>query len=346
MHKKGFTLIEILAVIVVLGTIMLIVMPRIIGILDDSKKSAFQVEVNSLIDVIQNRMIDNPSLTVSTFTLDYIKNNLGVKTDNYKSVFVSKVNDKVYVEIVGANDWKNYKVYGTINSLNITNDTSTIVYDGLITYFDATNTASYSGTGTAWYDLSGKGLNGTLNNGVIFNGTGIKSMTFDGTNDYVALPATNSIISNNNAFTISAWFNASAIGTYDYSNRIIALMRNSGASTAISLTLGLNNKARLLYADGAATHKYIDSTISLDTWYHMVVTFSGTKYILYLNGDNKAEVTDTFQGFSTGVARIGGMTNDADYFNGKISSVSIYNRALSSTEVLSNYENTKTYYGL
>lgn len=122
MHKKGFTLIEILAVIVVLGTIMLIVMPRIIGIFDDSKKSAFQVEVNSVIDVIQNKMIDNPSLTIASFTLDYIKNNLNVDTNNFESISVTLNNNKVYVVIVGKNDWKNLTAYGTYNNILVSTD--------------------------------------------------------------------------------------------------------------------------------------------------------------------------------------------------------------------------------
>ena len=37
-----------------------------------------------------------------------------------------------------------------------------IVTDGLVVHYDAANTKSYPGSGTAWKDLSGKGNNGTI----------------------------------------------------------------------------------------------------------------------------------------------------------------------------------------
>ena len=40
MNKKGFTLIELLAVIVILAIIALIAVPIVLGIIEDSRKSA------------------------------------------------------------------------------------------------------------------------------------------------------------------------------------------------------------------------------------------------------------------------------------------------------------------
>lgn len=56
-----------------------------------------------------------------------------------------------------------------------------IVKDGLIAYLDAGLTASYSGSGTAWHDLSGQGAHATLNGTVPFVNNGTASyFTFDG----------------------------------------------------------------------------------------------------------------------------------------------------------------------
>lgn len=131
MLKKGFTLIEILAVIVVLGTIMLIVIPRIIGIYDEAKIKAFEVDVNSLIDVIQNKMIDNPSLTPSSFNLAYLQSNMGVKTDNYQSVSTYNYNEKIYLIVVGQNDYKNLTAYGTYDDVSValTSSATPIYFD-------------------------------------------------------------------------------------------------------------------------------------------------------------------------------------------------------------------------
>ena len=54
MLKKGFTLVELLAVIVILAVIALITTPIIIDSLNTSKKEAFKDSVNSLIKVTQN----------------------------------------------------------------------------------------------------------------------------------------------------------------------------------------------------------------------------------------------------------------------------------------------------
>ena len=62
---------------------------------------------------------------------------------------------------------------------------STIITTGLVLNLDAGNTASYSGTGTTWTDLSGNGNNGTLTNGTSYSSTNGGVMVFDGVNDYV-----------------------------------------------------------------------------------------------------------------------------------------------------------------
>jgi hypothetical protein len=60
-----------------------------------------------------------------------------------------------------------------------------IVTNGLILALDAANPLSYPGTGTTIYDLSGKGANGTLINGVGFNQTNGGVLIFDGVDDGV-----------------------------------------------------------------------------------------------------------------------------------------------------------------
>ena len=57
---------------------------------------------------------------------------------------------------------------------------SGIVTDGLKLYLDASNPASYPGSGTTWYDLSGNGNNGTMVNGVV---PVSNAMKFDGVDD-------------------------------------------------------------------------------------------------------------------------------------------------------------------
>ena len=75
-----------------------------------------------------------------------------------------------------------------IKGKSVTFGYNNVVQDGLVLNLDAGVPASYSGSGTTWYDLSFNGNNGTLENGVGFDGGNGGSLVFDGVDDYIALP--------------------------------------------------------------------------------------------------------------------------------------------------------------
>jgi hypothetical protein len=77
-----------------------------------------------------------------------------------------------------------------------------VVTDGLVLNLDAGLPASYPGSGTTWFDLSGSGNDGTLTNGPTYSSSNGGSLVFDGSNDYVNLnfPFTQS--SSANSYTI------------------------------------------------------------------------------------------------------------------------------------------------
>jgi len=77
----------------------------------------------------------------------------------------------------------------------------------------------------------------------------------------------------------------------------------------------------------------------LDTWYHLVLTYDGSSLILYVNGnetDNNS-VTGTPKNNGRGIW-IGSDNNNQKFFNGNIDEVTIYERALSPSEVRLRYE--------
>lgn len=47
MNKKGFTLVELLAVIIILGTILVIAVPRFTGVADTSRKKTLEISAKS-----------------------------------------------------------------------------------------------------------------------------------------------------------------------------------------------------------------------------------------------------------------------------------------------------------
>jgi hypothetical protein len=94
--------------------------------------------------------------------------------------------------------------------------------------------------------------------------------------------------------------------------------------------------------------------LSLNTWTNITVTaVSGTQWKMYKNGislGNPSIYSGTWQVSGTSIANfdVGRIRNDVASFafSGNISSVKIYNRELTATEVLQNYNATKSRFGL
>lgn len=68
--KKGFTLVEILAVIVILAIIAIITMPAINKIIDDSRRDTFRVSLESLLKVAKNDYQGNARVNEVVYTLE------------------------------------------------------------------------------------------------------------------------------------------------------------------------------------------------------------------------------------------------------------------------------------
>jgi hypothetical protein len=75
-------------------------------------------------------------------------------------------------------------------------------------------------------------------------------------------------------------------------------------------------------------------------------TYDGANIRLYLNGTLLATQAQTGTIVNTGIGRLSGYDSNTEIWDGSISTFSIYNRALTATEVLRNYNATKTRFGL
>jgi len=224
-----------------------------------------------------------------------------------------------------------------------------IVTDGLVLNLDATNRASYPGSGTTWNDTSFYRNNGTLTNGPTFlQERGRGSIVFDGVDDYVN---SNNGIVNNSDFSVSFWIkyqdtlaaSRGIISTWDTSwNGFGIASQNSGYIRSWT-----NNGA------GGGVNWDLTSTIK-DRWANLVLvyTFSNKTQRCYI--DTILKVTEAFGAtitHSTLQIGRGGQTGSTQlslypYTNCLISAVQIYNRALSAQEVQQNYNALKSRFGL
>jgi hypothetical protein len=211
-----------------------------------------------------------------------------------------------------------------------------IVKDGLILSLDAANSKSYSGSGTTWNDLSGNNNNGTLINGPTFGTDNNGKFNFDEANDYV-------LINNSTLLPTTAY------------TKIAAFRPESSTANIIS---GGGDGQHAFWMAGTSTHLHSGhngnwSTVSyspgnmLNQWWIGAVTFNiVTGWVLFLNGQQVSTSSNTSTFTGGNVVRIGAYTNAANLFDGDISQVLIYNRALSSQEILQNYNAIKSRFGL
>ena len=212
-----------------------------------------------------------------------------------------------------------------------------IVTSGLVLHLDAGNINSYKGSGTTWSDLSGYGNIGTLTNGPVYKTGNGGYIQFDGVNDYINC---GNVLANLVNLTLECWINfRTQLSLY---NGIISktLDNSNGYELRTTGYTSTTTDFQFRYiGDSAATGDY---TATNGVWYHILATGESGAQRLYINGVlfNSASVASTPASNSNNLS-IGKLSYAGLYVNANIAFVRIYNRALSASEVLQNYEATK-----
>ena len=210
-----------------------------------------------------------------------------------------------------------------------------IVSNGLLMYIDAANTRSYSGSGNTALGLI-TGIDGTLVNGVGFTTANNGAFTFDGSNDYINFG--NSSAVQQSSGTLSAWAKASSPG-----GGYRGIIAKQGA-----YGLFYTDSVLVAYDWAADAPRSTGINIADNTWKNVVLTYqsgvsNGTR--IYINGVSVLTTTITiFNQINNlfGVAE----ANASQFASCQVSSFKMYNRVLTATEVLQNYNATKRRYGL
>lgn len=219
-----------------------------------------------------------------------------------------------------------------------------IVTDGLVLALDAASVNSYPGSGTTWFDMSGNGNNATLYNSPTWNSAGY--FTFDGTNDYAGITF--------NSATMAAWALGQTIIVWEYhsfndgSRRNIWNQAYGGYGTwtheggySINYFWGDAGVDNLPYTS------INSSTTPINVWNMLVTSRDASNAYWYVNGVNTssganpyAELTATTANISIGIGYTG------TYWVGNMAVIMAYNRALTSAEILQNYNAQKSRFNL
>jgi len=227
-----------------------------------------------------------------------------------------------------------------------------IVMDGLVLNLDAGITQSYPGSGTTWTDVNGLGPknNGTLTNGPTFSSANGGSIVFDGVDDYVNVPLTYSIGSNQ-SISYEIWL---------YPKGSNGEVLNKGTSD--SGTFPDNPRMYLrstgnIYWDWSYPGRdvfmnYSSINCNLNKWNQVIgVAIAGGTLKVYING---TDASGSVAGgtlpnplpTTTNPLQIGGATWIPRYNNASIAIVRVYQKELSAQEITQNYNATKGRFGL
>jgi hypothetical protein len=212
-----------------------------------------------------------------------------------------------------------------------------IVTDGLVLYLDAANTKSYVSGSTIWNDVSRSQNIGTLVNGPSYNSTNGGSIVFDGSNDFVNLGNTDSTFFNQN----SPWTIQFSVKVISFPNSFPGFLIKGNSLTTGVLIFYINSNTVIWKHNNTETYL---TSIVLSNINTLTFTYQGSGNVTaYVNGVFKTTAgtisgTDTTSPLYLGRGDQFGNHNHYNFLK--------YNRALSASEVLQNYNATRTRYGL
>ena len=221
-----------------------------------------------------------------------------------------------------------------------------IVVDGLVFYIDPNNPNCYPGFGNTLYNIVNTSIGGTFVGYTAnpIDNTENRSIYFDGSDDYIPIGSLGSFYTQG---TISFWIKFQDVSAsirnpfstnYGTTNNVNVL-RFETAEVAGSLRVWLGNSS------GSYSGLYY-SNVGTNIWYNVVLTWNQTIANVsgYINGvlDNS---NSSWTNWPSSFANIAlGLGYSGRYFKGNIGQASIYNRALTATEILQNYNATKKKY--
>jgi hypothetical protein len=223
--------------------------------------------------------------------------------------------------------------------------TPAIITNGLVLHVDAANSKSYVSGSTTLTDLSGRLNSGSLNStgyGANFGGSIVfnNSLTSFGT----IANTGGSLTFGTGDFSVECWFNTN--GTSQTTNAGLVCVNAAGSTTNWQLSFTTNTLVFFYNNTNSVNTTYSATTPG---WTQVLLTRSGsTTTRIYINGVlNVSGTGGGSSNFSDTVGlKLGQNRGATAPYNGSISIVKAYNKALSATEVARNFAAHRSRYGV
>ena len=224
---------------------------------------------------------------------------------------------------------------------------SNIVTSNLVLWYDPSVSASYSGSGSTINNLASTSLSGTMSNITHTS----PYFSYNGTNSQVSITDNSLLEPGSGDWTMEVWVNQSvATG----SQVILGKFDPGGGSQDVSYAIRVSSgNVRADFGNGSTAMNTSNYALSIGTWTQLVYVFNNVannNIITYVDGVQQATTTHSFASILNTSANLYlGSYNGGEYpqyFNGRIGITRLYSAALSSADVLQNYNANKSKYGL
>lgn len=174
-------------------------------------------------------------------------------------------------------------------------------------------------------DVSLKSFPATYTGPAWVSGITGSALGFDGIDDYVAFPDTQSLDISNPNITVSFFMYPDALPTASDTGLVVKGDLNYGC------TYHPNGQSAMVwcYINGGGNQVYY--TVPINEWSHIGETYDGNTIKLYVNGILRSSRAYATSALSNGAGLKLGKWNN--YFKGKIDQIAIYNRTLSQGEI-------------
>lgn len=233
------------------------------------------------------------------------------------------------------------------------NGPSKVTSDGLVACFDAMNIKSYYGSGTNIFDLSKMvpSSTGSLVNGPAYSSAGMGSISFDGVNDYILTTNLAAPFGSGLSESMFTWFYPTAAG------QIISELGQATVNTGwhdANIEISSGGAFNFSTWHGSLSNRVTTAAYAFNKWYHLGFSYNGTTLTAYVNGANVGTATFTrTPPYNNGYSLYYGICSQDStnmtataYGTGNLAHFSLYKRAVTSDEVLKNYNITKRRFGL
>ena len=187
------------------------------------------------------------------------------------------------------------------------------------------------------------GHNGAPQNGVTFDAGKVgQAFRLDGGNDYVQMPDNPAWAFGSNSFTLDLWVNFDAVrggGVGSLPN--VFLGQDEGGGNTRKWVFFYGDGGLTFHINGPAGSGFIGPvafTPIVSQWHHLALTRSGSTYSFYADGTLLGTRTSALAIPDVNAPLTIGQAEGLGFVDGRLDEIDIFDRALSTAEILSIYQ--------